>query len=84
MPDMTDIFERRRAEEQAWRDALPEPLYFIPSEDDPQFGIGFWNGGEDGGAFICHRYSNGFAMRTAQHFDRDFIEKLARAAGLLE
>jgi len=65
----------RRAEERVqFNKGLGTPAHFVPDEDNPEHGIGYWKA--TGGVISYRRYSNGFDPNTRCEYPNDLIEIL--------
>lgn len=67
--------KRREAERRKFNDELPEPDIFIPDEEDPKMGIGWWVR-PDGWAVAYRRYHNGYQMFPCDQVNKELIDSL--------
>lgn len=68
--------EARRREHELLQTKLGEPFVFVPDQDDPRFGVGYWKA--DKGVFSYRKYANGYDPYSRNEFTNDFIDLLVR------
>ncbi len=71
-----DAASERRAEERVqFNMKLGEPGHFVPDEDNPSHGIGYWKA-NNGGVISFRKYSNGFDPNSRCEYPNDLIDIL--------
>jgi hypothetical protein len=73
------IGERRKLAHAELNAKLGEPDVFVPDEDDPRLGTGYWRGA--GGVFSYRKYINGYDPMSRHEYTNEFIAILNKVKG---
>lgn len=71
---LNEASERKERERIEFNARLGEPAVFVPNEDDPRFGIGYWKA--QGGVVAYRKYINGYDPLSRMEYTDEFIDIL--------
>jgi hypothetical protein len=66
--------ERRAQEREDFNKKMGMPAHFVPDEDDPEHGVGYWKA--NGGVISYRKYSNGFDPNSRCEYSSVLIDIL--------
>lgn len=75
---LEDAAKRRQDEHKKFNDNLPEPDLFLPEEEDPKCGLG-WFVRPDGWAVSYRKHHNGYEGTPSSFLHKDTITALHKA-----